>query len=188
MATYDRVEGSCYTAKILCPELSDLFAREQNKFKPYLRKISDPSGAHIGIKYLGYDKDYDEKTVRAHIPNLKRIAEKYLPLEIKVKGIGLFPDKPGWPSNELVIIELERTTELLSLHNEVVNYMSGKMDSFNLAEREFYTPHITLGVGKPGTKNQLLEVAATQEYSGAKSITVHGFGLRLLSKNPHRLI
>ncbi|MBW3015773.1 2'-5' RNA ligase family protein [Candidatus Woesearchaeota archaeon] len=178
MALHRYVNGKCYTLKILCPEISNIFLREQKRLMPYLEKKVDVERIHIGLKYMAYEQDYNVDYIKALVPGIKKIVDVYLPMDIDIKGLGGFWDTEEWPTKPVVYIAVKLSSRLKEFHGVLRDFLSDKVDTFTLAEGNNYTPHITLGTGLESKANELKMLVDNSNFS--EHFTVDKFGMRLL--------
>lgn len=186
MTIYNYVNGECFTLKILCPEISELFLSEQNKIEKYLIKKMPVEKIHIGLKYMAYENDYSDKHMMDLIPEIKKIAEKYLPMQMEIDELGGFWNKPEWPSKPIIFLKVKLTKELKNFHNELRDCLKDKSDTFFFAEGKNYTPHITLGVGNEKYTKELIEIVKSPRVSTIFS--AKKLAMRLKGGKTHTII
>ena len=92
---------------------------------------------HATIKFLG---DTDEELLPEIVSTIGGVAQTFLPLDVRYKGVGCFPDKR---SPRVVWVGMEDLTGSLgSLHDEIESALLGF--GFEKEERSFHA-HVTLG-------------------------------------------
>ncbi len=114
---------------------------------------------HLGLKYMGYDKEYNDAYMLQFIPEIKEIAKKYLPLDLSVRGLAGFWSSQNDNSNPIIFLKVLPNKKLQQLHDEIRAALSSRVDTFMLTEGTHYTPHITIGIGKPEFENKLKNIA-----------------------------
>jgi 2'-5' RNA ligase len=95
-----------------------------------------PENLHITLKFLG---EASEDSVRILKDNLSAIAKEHLPFEVKLRGVGVFPDRKR---PRVVWIDIIDSRELTILQEEVE--YSAISIGFNKETRKF-SPHLTIG-------------------------------------------
>lgn len=185
MKTHDYVDGKCFTLKILCPEISDVFLRKQKKLEPYLEKIPPVEKIHIGLKYMAYETDYNDNYMIAIVPEIQKIVDQYLPIEIEITGLGGFWDESEWPSKPVIFLKVKLTNKLKGFHNALRELLKNKVDVFILAEGANYTPHITLGVGNENQVEELKEIVYKSQFADPLIFTANKFAMRLKGGKTH---
>lgn len=148
MTIHNRVNGLCYTVKLPCPELYSLSEKYQKALSEFLKSKMAGENLHLGLKYLGYEKDYEDEYFESLSIEIDKIVKRHLPIKIKILGLGGFWNSPEWSSEPIIFLKVELNDELKKLHKDLVDSLNGKADTFLLAEQDKYTPHITIGVGK----------------------------------------
>ena len=98
-------------------------------------------GLHLSIKYIGYRKNYSKKYVEKLIPELKKIAKKYLPLKIEVKGIKISSSKYDSLG---VLLNCKSNPKISKLHKEIIFKLGKKMDFFEYSEGKNFRQHIVI--------------------------------------------
>lgn len=161
------VDGNCYTVKVLVPDLEDIAMRYQIGLKQYLHKKVSLKGLHVGLKYMGYDNDFEPSYIETLIPDIVNVGKGNLPIGIKVNGLGLFESTPEWPCDPLLYMAVEPTENLWRMHKEVIQTLGERVDTFQLAEGDNYAPHITLGIVK---KENLPEIRRIVQKSKKRPI------------------
>lgn len=130
----------------------------EKKIKPYIewgafkekhKKGSNLMPLHIAIKYLGYHKNYSNKEIKKLLPELKEICEKYLPIEIIVRGlkIGTKYDNIG------ILLNYKTDPKVKRFHNEILKKFNGRIDIFENQDGKNFSQHITLAAAKKTNKN-----------------------------------
>ena len=188
MKIHDHVNGECYTLKILCPEVSKTFLKEQRRLENYFKKIFPIDKIHIGLKYIAYENDYSDDYMISLVPEIKKIVEKYMPMKIEVQGVGGFWDRPEWPSCPIIFLRVKLTDELKEFHNNLRKLLKNKVDSFPSAEGNNYIPHITLGVGNEKQTKELKKIIEKSKFSESVSFIANKFAMRLKGGKIHHII
>ena len=119
MKTHKYVDGLCYTLKILCPEVKELAERELGKLEGLIEKRMPLEKAHLGLKYLGYDRDYEIEEIIDLVPEIKLVVDRYLPMEIRISGLGGFWNTKEWPSKPIIFLGIEENKGLREMHEEL---------------------------------------------------------------------
>lgn len=161
MTEYDQVDRSCYTIKLLYPQLDKINKQYSSLFHGLLEKTVEPHKMHLGLKYIGLTDSYDEEYISKLIPGLKDLSADYLPLNISFKGLAAFTSTPEWPCNPLIYLNIQPNKKLQKFHEAIVKHLKGKGDTFRLAEGKNYHPHISIGRAKPGTEEEIKKIIAT---------------------------
>jgi len=179
MTNYNHIGGNCFTLKILCPEIKEIFIKQQLELNPYLKKLASPEKIHLGLKYLGYEKNYTNEFMIGLIPDISKIVNRHLPMNLKLTGLGRFIDSPEQMSSPVIFLKVKLTKELRELHNELNKILKERVDTFNFAEGEDYTPHITLGNGKEEFVSELKEIVGGSKFVNPVNFVVNKFAMRL---------
>ena len=179
MKTHKYVDGLCYTLKILCPEVKELAERELGKLEGLIEKRMPLEKAHLGLKYLGYDRDYEIEERIDLVPEIKSVVDRYLPMEIRISGLGGFWNTSEWPSKPIIFLRIEENKRLRETHEELRRILKGRVDTFELAEGEHYTPHITIAVGKSEYEGELKRRIGASKFSVPSVFRMNKFGMRL---------
>jgi 2'-5' RNA ligase len=111
----------------------------QSRLKGTEDKIKwvDPSLTHFTLKFLGEIK---KERLGAVIELTQKIAQKFSPFLIEVKGVGAFP---SLSSPRVIWLGVDRgSTNLEKLASELDNHLA--KDGFS-KEKKKWTPHLTLG-------------------------------------------
>ena len=100
-------------------------------------KWVDPSLIHLTLKFLGEIK---KEKLEAVIEVTQKIARKFSPFFMEVKGVGAFPPVS---SPRVIWLGVDRgSTTLQKLASELENHLA--KDGFS-KEKKKWTPHLTLG-------------------------------------------
>jgi 2'-5' RNA ligase len=111
----------------------------QDKLRGTEDKIKwvDPSLIHLTLKFLG---EVRKERVGAIIEVTQKIAQKFSPFFMEVKGVGVFP---GLSSPRVIWLGVgSGSTNLQKLNSELENHLA--KDGFS-KEKKKWTPHLTLG-------------------------------------------
>ncbi len=112
--------------------------------KDYKYPRTNSMRMHITIKYLGYHKKYSNKEILRLAPKLKEISLKYLPLEVKVRGI-----KVGTKHDDVgVLLNFKRNPKIDKFHNEIINSLGKDIDNFENIDGKNFAQHITISSGQ----------------------------------------
>ncbi|MFA5888064.1 MAG: 2'-5' RNA ligase family protein [Candidatus Nanoarchaeia archaeon] len=159
MAIHKKVEGISYTIKLLTPKLKGIGKHYQRLLDGLMENYIQFDSLHLGLKYMGYDKEYNDAYMMQFIPEIKTIAKKYLPLDLSVKGIAGFWSSPKWKCKPVIFLKVLPNKKLQQLHDEIREALGSRVDTFVLTEGKHYTPHITIGIGKPEFEAKLKGIA-----------------------------
>jgi len=96
---------------------------------------------HITIKYLGYHKKYSNKEIKKLTPKIKEISKKYLPLEIKIKGLNLGMNPAYYPCGG-ILLDFKPKTKVRRFHQDIIQSL--KVDIYKNIDRSNFDPHIAL--------------------------------------------
>jgi len=103
---------------------------------------------HVTLKFFG---EIDERTVEKIEENLSEISRKFSPFEVKLHGLGVFPDERR---PRVIWIDFLDSRRLIKLQEEV-EYSIVSI-GFEKEDRPF-SPHLTIGrVRSPKNKDLLL--------------------------------
>jgi 2'-5' RNA ligase len=119
--------------------LADFFVRAKYNYKK--KPIPNSMGLHIAVKYLSYHKKYSNREIEKLFPKLREILGKYLPMEIKIKGLEIRQNKNYYPRGG-VLIKFEPMDKIRKLHQEVIEELD--VDIFKNIDGKNFDPHITL--------------------------------------------
>ncbi|MFA4886812.1 MAG: 2'-5' RNA ligase family protein, partial [Candidatus Nanoarchaeia archaeon] len=119
MKVHKYVDGSCFTLKILCPEVKEVAQEQLKRLQGLVEKPMSLDKLHLGLKYLGYETDHEDEYIKSLIPEIKPIVKRYLPLEIEIEGVGAFYDTPEWPSKTIIFLKVKENKRLRAFHDEL---------------------------------------------------------------------
>jgi len=183
MATHRIVQGLTYTVKLLVPELADISHKYQEKLKGLVEQQVPLEHVHLGLKYLGYDNDFNQEYILGLVPLLQEIAKKHLPLPITIKGLATFNDRPEWPSGPpIIFLNVLPNKQLQDLHNEICVALNNKTDTFELTQGDHYTPHITIACGSKEKEQEIKKIIEQTKNDQEVKIMAKRMGLRLPSE------
>lgn len=115
----------------------------QSKLQKICDSIEDPFTAHITVKFLGHSSDYlTKERVIGFIPEIYRIAKRFVPIGVYVKGIETFNYHEG--KSPVVYLKILPNQKLLEFHKALCDELGDRIDIFPHADGENYLPHITL--------------------------------------------
>ena len=187
MTMHNSVDGECFTLKILCPEISEVYLAEQKRLEKYLNKILPVDKIHLGLKYMAYETDYSDDYMKSLVPEIRKIVDQFLPTRIEIQGLGGFWNDQKWPSKPIIFLKVKLTTELKEFHNALREFLKDKVDTFILAEGENYSPHITLGVGDENKSEELKEIVNKSQFTSTIVFTAKKFAMRLKDGKTHTI-
>jgi len=123
----------------------------KKKLDPYIefyvkpKMFNDVAPQHISLCYFSYPERYPREYIRKLIPKIIKIAKKYLPIKLKVKGlIG------GWELNwkfPVIMWNVIDFSKINKFHEKIINSLKNDIDHFNDTGLEF-EPHIGIALGK----------------------------------------
>lgn len=122
--------------------LDDYIIRKIIELIDHLRKCEadikwvESNNLHLTLKFLGNTPVEDIPLIEKV---LRKISKKFLPFYIKIKGIGIFPDKRH---PRVLWIGLENKEVIIDIHKQIEANMS--KIGYKKEEKEF-NPHITIG-------------------------------------------
>ena len=109
---------------------------------------------HITLKFLGAVPDESTKEIKEA---LSQISARYRPFDVKLRGMGLFPDRRR---PKVVWIDMLNSEELIRLQEQVELFTESL--GFKRENRQF-SPHLTIGrVRTPGRSGSLVD--AVEEF------------------------
>ena len=124
-------------------EISESIRTTIVQIQAQLRKTEDkikwvnPSLVHLTLKFLG---QVEKERLGAVIELTQKIAQKFSPFFMEVKGVGAFP---SLSSPRVIWLGVDRgSTNLQRLASELENHLA--KDGFS-KEKKKWTPHLTLG-------------------------------------------
>lgn len=181
MAIHSHLTGSSYTVKILTPKFEPIARAYHNLLIGLLERTEKLENLHLGLKYLGYDTDYTEEYMETLIPELQDITRRYLPIRLTVQGIAGFWSTPDWQCKPVIFLRVLQNKRLQELHEEIVEELGDRVDTFTFIEGRYYTPHITLGVGKQECESALKNIAESTQQDDKIECTVNKLAMRFPS-------
>ncbi len=138
----------------------------QQKLKAVCNSFEPPETAHLTVKFLGFSSDFlNDQRIIELLPEICRMASKYLPLKIYVRGFETFRYAEGRAT--VVFLKVLPCAALQELHNEVCERFS-EFELFPHADRDNFQPHITLSKDLDPTKEQLLQKLIVRSRKMAK--------------------
>ena len=110
-------------------------------------KSKNEIGMHITIKYLGCQKDFEDRYMLSKAPELRRFCRIFLPIEITVSGIGAkrIKDKIS------IFLKFKPKEKLRKFHN-AVSTIEG-IDHFLDIDGKNYDPHIAIATAEWSKEN-----------------------------------
>lgn len=180
MTDYKRLGKPAYTVKLMLPELKRTFLKYKKRCGNLIGNYFKLNRLHVGLKYLGYENKFTDRYMLKFVPELKIMAKKYLPLKLTIKGLGAFWSSPKWPQKQPVIfLRVIPNKKLNAFHKEIRACVRNKVDIFLLAEGRNYTPHCTLGLGRPEKIKELRKLVVQSRKDKPITIVAKRFAMRL---------
>lgn len=132
-----------YTLAFRIPvSFRDYLAGCQHKLTNICNSVEPPETAHLTVKFLGFSSDFlDDKRIIKLLPEIYRIAQKYLPLKIYLRGFDTF--KYGEGRANVIFLKVMPCEALIALHNEICDHFE-QFELFPHADKDNFQPHITL--------------------------------------------
>jgi RNA 2',3'-cyclic 3'-phosphodiesterase len=128
-------------------ELKTKIISIQKRFSGFDIKLVEPQNLHFNMKFFSEISDEDVKRLKA---NLEEVCKRFKPFEIKINGLGAFPN------NEYVRIVWigvkEGHDEMVLLADEIQN----SIQSLGFEHDERFEPHLTLGRVRSGKNKEKL--------------------------------
>ncbi len=139
-----------YTLAFRIPISERPFIRScQRKLNGLFHNFVPSENTHLTVKFLGHSKEFfDEDALIELIPEIARIAKKHIPLKIFVRGFDLFHYEEG--KSPVIFLKVMPNDKLMAFHNELIETLGKKIQTFDFADASNYQPHITL------SKNMLI--------------------------------
>jgi 2'-5' RNA ligase len=120
----------------------------QDRFSNFDIKFVEPENLHFNLKFF---KEIDEENLEKIKKFVEEISKQFEPFEIRIVGVGAFPNK-----NYVKVIWLgvkEGYQALTALAEAIEN----SLESLGFEGEEKFVPHLTLGRVRSGrNKNELL--------------------------------
>ncbi|NCB40012.1 MAG: 2'-5' RNA ligase family protein [Erysipelotrichia bacterium] len=114
----------------------------QQKLKSVCNSFEAPETAHLTVKFLGFSSDFlDDARIIELLPIIHRIALKYLPLKIYVRGFDTFSYAEG--KSTVIFLKVLPSAQLNAFHHEICSSFA-EFEIFPHADRDNFQPHITL--------------------------------------------
>ncbi len=149
-----------YTLAFRLPlSFRNYFMTCQQKLADICQSFEPPELAHLTVKFMGHASGYlDDGKIIELLPQIHRIAAKYLPIKIYLRGFDFFK----YDHNRITVIFLKvsHNDRLYALHHELCESFA-EFDTFQHADKENYLPHITLSKDlKPNNERQIIRLVS----------------------------
>jgi 2'-5' RNA ligase len=140
--------------------LSGLQKKEMNFLESILESIKQYFDCslskyppHISCRYLGYRDEIGFEQIKRIIPMLKKIYEKFLPIECTLGNLfSSWEDNPDYKP-KLLMVEI-RSPKLRALHKEILQ-KTKNFPIFSGVEDKNFNPHFTFGALKKEFANRI---------------------------------
>jgi len=109
------------------------------------KMFNDVAPQHISLCYFSYPEKYPKEHIKKLIPKIIKIAKKYLPIKLKVKGL-----MGGWELNwgfPVIMWNVVDYNNINKFHKEIINSLKEEVEHFNDPDLEF-EPHVGIALGK----------------------------------------
>lgn len=154
----------------------------QQKLTAICQSFEPPELAHLTVKFMGHASGYlDDDKIIELLPQIHRIAAKYLPLKIYLRGFDFFK----YEHNRITVIFLKvlPNARLNALHHELCENFA-EFDTFHHADKENYQPHITLSKDiKSDNVAQIMRLVSRSRKMGKRHLKLDD----LVVMSPNRL-
>ena len=154
----------------------------QQKLTNICNSFEQPESAHLTVKFMGHSSGYlDDAKIVELLPQIHRIASKYLPLKIYLRGFDVF----RYDQNRITVVFLKvmPNQQLNAFHNELCEQFD-EFDVFTHADKENYQPHITLSKDlKPGNEAQIMRLVSRSRKMAKRHLKIDD----LVVMSPNRL-
>ncbi|MBU1106827.1 MAG: 2'-5' RNA ligase family protein [Candidatus Riflebacteria bacterium] len=154
----------------------------QQKLTTICNSFEPPENAHLTVKFMGHSSGYldDEKIVEL-LPQIHRIASKYLPLKIYLRGFDVFRYEHGRIT--VVFLKVMPNQRLNAFHHELCENFA-EFETFSHADKENYQPHITLSKDlKPDNEKQIMRLVSRSHKMAKRHLKIDD----LVVMSPNRL-
>ncbi len=164
----DNQKSLPYTLAFRVPlDLRRFIAACNRKLSEVCRSFEPIETAHVTIKFLGHSSNHlNEETVIGYLPEIHRIAWKYMPLNIYLRGFSTFQYDAG--RSAVVFLKVLPNVQLALLHREICEKFAGVFDIFPHAEQENFEPHLTLSKDVFSEKSQQIARIVARSHKMAK--------------------
>jgi 2'-5' RNA ligase len=136
-----------------------------NKYKlkldPYVKFymkeecFNDIAPQHISLCYFSYPEKYPKEVIKKLVPKINRIAKKFIPMKIKVKGLlGGWELGWGFPVIMWNIVDFGKINEF---HKKLITSLKKDVEHFNDVDLDF-EPHIGIALGNDEFLPKLKEI------------------------------
>ncbi|MFZ5952618.1 MAG: 2'-5' RNA ligase family protein [Candidatus Rifleibacteriota bacterium] len=164
----DNQKSLPYTLAFRVPlDLRRFIAACNRKLSEVCRSFEPIETAHITVKFLGHSSDHlNEETVIEYLPEIHRIARKYMPMTLYLRGFSTFQYEEG--RSAVIFLKVLPSARLTSLHHEICDKFAGIFDIFPHAEHENFEPHLTLSKDVFSEKSQQIARIVARSHKMAK--------------------
>ncbi|PKL42056.1 MAG: hypothetical protein CVV41_16540 [Candidatus Riflebacteria bacterium HGW-Riflebacteria-1] len=154
----------------------------QQKLTTICKSFEEPESAHLTVKFLGRASGYlDDDKIIELLPQIHRIASKYLPLKIYLRGFDVFK----YEHNRITVVFLKvlPNARLSAFHHELCEQFE-EFDTFQHADKENYQPHITLSKDLiPDNEQQIMRLVSRSRKMAKRHLKIDD----LVVMGPNRL-
>jgi len=154
----------------------------QQKLTGICNSFEAPESAHLTVKFMGRATGYlDDDKIIELLPQIHRIAARYLPLKIYLRGFDVF----RYEHNRITVVFLKvmPNERLHALHHELCEKFD-EFDCFEHADKENFQPHITLSKDlKPDNEDQIMRAVSRSRNMAKRHLKIDD----LVVMGPNRL-
>lgn len=154
----------------------------QQKLVSICDSFEAPENAHLTVKFLGHASGYlDDEKIVTLLPQIHRIATRYLPIKIYLRGFDVF----RYENNRITVVFLKvlPNERLNAFHNEICETFA-EFDTFQHADKENYQPHITLSKSiKTGCEDKIMRLVSRSHKMAKRHLKIDD----LVVMSPNRL-
>ena len=139
--------------------------------------------AHITVKFLGHSSEHlNEESIIEYLPKIHRIAEKYLPISLFIRGFSTFQYEKG--KSSVIFLKVLPNQQLINFHNEICDVFADAFEVFPHADQENFEPHLTISKDiKPGQDNKIDKLVARSHKMAKRMLKLNDLGVM----SPNRL-
>lgn len=120
-----------------------ILASYQTKLFGICKSFECPYDAHITVKFLGHSSDYlTQETILQFIPDIYKIAKRFVPIGVYLKGIETFEYEEG--KSPVIFLKIMPNKKLNDFHQAICDELGDRIDLFPHADGVNFHPHITL--------------------------------------------
>lgn len=123
---------------------------------------------HISLLYFSYPDKYPEEFINKLIPIINKIAKKYFPMKVRIKG--LMSGEELGIDNRTILWNIIDFGEIYSLHKELIEALKEDIDHFK--DPEIFTPHIGVALAKTGKMDEVKDIVAESKHDKIRELTL----------------